>query len=146
LSSRIAWNYEQVRRVLVWCGTSSAKPGKASSLATGRVQNTSDELPTWFLRLHSSPQWQRWAMRKRKGAAASEPLKKSAGAVNNESKSSHSGPGGAHSGTEHPVRHEAEAQLEEDPRPSTAEEAGGDSCAIESGAGTISVLPEPTDA
>ena len=48
-------------------------------------------------------------------------------------KASYIGPGHADSGTEHSVL-EAETQLEEDPRPGTAEKDGDDSCAFESGA------------
>ena len=51
-----------------------------------------------------------------------------------EDEESESGPGAAHSGTEHSV-HEAEAQHEEDGRSGKAEEAGGDSCPAEISAG-----------
>ena len=51
--------------------------------------------------------WRRWVMLKRNGAAASEPLKKSAWVVGDEDKELHSGPGTAHDEIEHrqPARH-----------------------------------------
>lgn len=59
---------------------------------------------------------------------------------------SYSGPP-AHGGTEYTVLdRKAERQHKEDGGSGTAEEDGDDSCAFESGAGTISVLPEPTEA
>jgi hypothetical protein len=54
--------------------------------------------------------------------------------VNNENEESHSGPDHADSGTEHSVRHEAEAQHEEEGRSGKAETNAGASCLSESGA------------
>lgn len=62
-------------------------------------------------------------------------FKKSAWVVGNEDREFHSGPGAANGGTEHSLRHEAEAQYKKTGRSGTAEKDGGDSCAAERGAG-----------
>ena len=62
--------------------------------------------------------------------------KKSAGTVKNEKEESYSGPGATHGGTEHSLLdRKAERQHKEDGRSGKAEEAGGDSCPVEGGAG-----------